>query len=603
MVADAQDAARADGSCIDDNTSKGLALPTSQEEGAPSAAKQATATADGSRVPVFSLPMAVLCLINFNESVAVNVIWPFLPFAIVSWGVAPADTGTYAGIFASCFFVSQLLTAGVWGMFADARGRKPTLLLGLVGSAMAMSALGFAGSFPVAVGCRALAGLTNGNIGVTKVMVHEMVSKRDQAQAMALLSFNWGMGSIVGPIAGGFLTASSLEQATGHSLQFLDQFPYAMPCFFSALISVLGIAVGTCMLPESPEWIRQNAATQALPVPAWWCTRGCMRRLVEASQCACAAQRGYQHVPTDEPAGVACDAAATAGTGATPAVAAAASGLEPGALAEPSQATRPVEDVALPAGLLRRCLVRVANRLTPGADSPLRDLVLLRCFGLYATLALAAILIDELLPVIGKMRREAGGLGMTESEIAELLIIQGVTLVVFQLFVFHRLVARFGEGRVFKWGSICALVALSTLPVSIWLGNSSGPAGRWVFVGGALALKTLGMGCCFSLTFVFINSAAKGRRLGAVNGISQSAASAVRVVGPALGGVLLSLSLRSPIVWLHTGVVCALMGLAMAATVAIGASLPVSVTDANREAVDASPGPAAAEIELATLRV
>ena len=221
-----------------------------------------------------------------------------------------------------------------------------------------------------------------------------------------------------------------------------------------------------------------------------------------------------------------------------------------------------------------------------------------------AIATLAAILIDELLPVIGKMRREAGGLGMSEAEIAELLIIQGVSLVVFQLFIFPRLVARFGEGRVFKWGSVCALVALSTLPVSIWLGNSSGPAGRWVFVGGALALKTLGMGCCFSLTFVFINSAAKGRRLGAVNGISQSAASAVRVVGPALGGFLLSVSLRSSVVWIHTGVVCALMGLAMGATVAIGASLPTSVTDANREPDDTPPSaPEAAELELASVHV
>ncbi|KAA0158423.1 hypothetical protein FNF28_06217 [Cafeteria roenbergensis] len=601
MVAGHPDGAGASSGSVGAVAAAGVSSPGAQDAAASKLAKQARGNADGSRVPVFSLPMAVLCLINFNESVATNVIWPFLPFAIVSWGVAPADTGTFAGIFASCFFVSQLLTAGGWGMFADARGRKPTLILGLVGSAMAMSALGFAGSFPVAVACRALAGLTNGNIGVTKVMVHEMVSKRDQAQAMALLSFNWGMGSIVGPIAGGFLTATSLEQAAGFSVPFLDQFPYAMPCFFSALISVLGIVVGACMLPESPEWLRQQSLGQAAPPSSCWATCGWPSKLLDALRCACVARRGYHHVPAEEPAEAAFPSAA-AGTGATPSAAEASSG---GAGSEASPPDELGDGISVrPERALQGCLARAASRLAPAPDSPLRDSVLLRCFGLYATLALAAILIDELLPVIGKMRREAGGLGMSEAEIAELLIIQGVSLVVFQLLIFHRLVARFGEGRVFKWGSVCALVALSTLPVSIWLGNSSGPAGRWVFVGGALALKTLGMGCCFSLTFVFINSAAKGRRLGAVNGISQSAASAVRVVGPALGGILLSVSLRSSVVWIHTGVVCALMGLAMAATVAIGASLPTSVTDANREPDDMPPSaPEAAELELAAVHV
>jgi hypothetical protein len=208
------------------------------------------------------------------------------------------------------------------------------------------------------------------------------------------------------------------------------------------------------------------------------------------------------------------------------------------------------------------------------ADSPFRDVVLLRTIGLYGSLAMGTILIDELFPVIVQLPVGLGGLALHEQQIGQFLMLQGVYLIVFQLTTFHRLVAAFGERPLLLVGSAILTVLFALLPFVLDLAGSGSAVVMWLVMGVWLLFKTTCLGMCFSLTFVAINTAAKGRQLGLVNGISQSMASAVRTIAPTLGGLIMSFSLHLPWRWMRVGLIALLMAATMLLTWTNATTLP-----------------------------
>jgi MFS family permease len=65
-------------------------------------------------------------------------------------------------------------------------------------------AFGFSTTFTQALIARISAGLLNGNVGVIRTMVAEMVVERShQARAFSVMPFVWSAGSILGPVLGG----------------------------------------------------------------------------------------------------------------------------------------------------------------------------------------------------------------------------------------------------------------------------------------------------------------------------------------------------------------------------------------------------------------
>lgn len=96
---------------------------------------------------------------------------PSLPDATIS---------SQAGILQGAFTFTQFLTAMAWGRAADADwiGRKNVLLIGLLGTAVSSVGFGFSRSFALAVFFRCLGGLLNGNIGVMRTMIAEVIKEK-----------------------------------------------------------------------------------------------------------------------------------------------------------------------------------------------------------------------------------------------------------------------------------------------------------------------------------------------------------------------------------------------------------------------------------------
>lgn len=178
---------------------------------------------------------------------------------IESFGVPQSDIGKWAGLAAAVFSLSQACLGIPWGRFSDIYGRKPAILLGLTSTMITSLMWGFSKSLPMAIVARALAGAGNGNVGIIRTTVAEMVPFKElQPRAFSIMPLVWNVGSIFGPTIGGAL-ANPLNVEPGERIQnpsLFERFPYALPNIVSACFFAVGITVGILYLEETLETLQ-----------------------------------------------------------------------------------------------------------------------------------------------------------------------------------------------------------------------------------------------------------------------------------------------------------------------------------------------------------
>ena len=248
---------------------------------------------DGKEKPVSwsELPkkgqLTILTLARLSEPLTQTSLQSYMFYQLKSFkladGSSPSDgaVARQAGILAAAFTGAQFLTAMLWGRAADSEmfGRKRVILIGLLGTAIGSLGFGFSGSFAAAVFWRCVGGLLNGNIGVMRTMVSEMIrEKKYQSRAFLLLPMTFNIGVIIGPLMGGLLAdpVGSYPGIFGpggsigreHGVWWLTQWPYALPNVVNAMFlatSALALVLG---LEETLD-ARKNRPDYGLRFSRW----------------------------------------------------------------------------------------------------------------------------------------------------------------------------------------------------------------------------------------------------------------------------------------------------------------------------------------------
>jgi len=157
----------------------------------------------------------------------------------------------------------------------------------------------------------------------------------------------------------------------------------------------------------------------------------------------------------------------------------------------------------------------------------------------YASICFIYILIDELTPIFGSAAVKDGGLGFSTSQLAPPLAFSGVTLTIYALWGFPLYRKWLGTARTCRHGLI------QTAPVAMLIPMASLPflssrGVMWL----AMGIKSAAASNSFTSCMILVNESAPPGTLGSVNGVGQTLASAVRAVGPALGGFSWAWSLQ-----------------------------------------------------------
>jgi DHA1 family multidrug resistance protein-like MFS transporter len=182
-----------------------------------------------------------------------GIIIPILPDLVVRFG----GTGVEMGGLMAIFSAMQFLFSPMWGSLSDRFGRKPILMLGVFGNAVSMLALGLSTDLWMLFAARGLAGvLSSATLPTAMAYISDSTDHKNRGGGMGVIGAAMGLGMILGPGAGGMLSAISLQA----------------PFYFAAVLSLLAMAAIWLFLPESlaVEQREQSARLQGPQLRAMW---------------------------------------------------------------------------------------------------------------------------------------------------------------------------------------------------------------------------------------------------------------------------------------------------------------------------------------------
>jgi len=189
----------------------------------------------------------VVLLAVFIDMVAFGMIIPLTPYYAQKFGASP-DTVT---LLMSTFSVCQLAVAWIWGWISDKWGRKPVLVLSLIGSVLAFTWLAFVDSLLMLFLARAFGGLVAGKLAVAQAYIADVTTHAQRPKAMGLMGAAIGMGFILGPAVGGLLAGDDAKNPN-----------YLLPFLSAAGVSLLGVVMAIVLVREP---VRHAAAGERVP--------------------------------------------------------------------------------------------------------------------------------------------------------------------------------------------------------------------------------------------------------------------------------------------------------------------------------------------------
>src|SRR5262245_25799946 len=126
---------------------------------------------------------------------------PLLPLYARSFGASE----TVIGLIIATFSLSQLIASPPLGALSDRVGRRPVLLLSLIGTAVSFVMMALAGSVPMLFAARLVDGFSGGNISTARAYIADITAEEDRAKAYGLIGAAFGIGFVLGPALGGAL--------------------------------------------------------------------------------------------------------------------------------------------------------------------------------------------------------------------------------------------------------------------------------------------------------------------------------------------------------------------------------------------------------------
>ena len=195
-------------------------MPTSQ-----------TSTAAASPGAPSSAARLILFATVFFDLLGFGIVIPFLPMYAARLGIGAGAIG----LLLSAYSVTQFVFAPPLGRLSDRIGRRPIIMLGLLGSSLSYLIYGFTNSFAGLLISRAVHGACAATISTAQAYVADTTEDSKRAQAMGMIGAAFGLGFVLGPAVGGLLGAVSLRT----------------PVFFAAALTFANLIFAAVWLPES----------------------------------------------------------------------------------------------------------------------------------------------------------------------------------------------------------------------------------------------------------------------------------------------------------------------------------------------------------------
>ena len=147
----------------------------------------------------------------FIDLVGFAIVLPLLP----SYGSKYGGSDFAIGVLVASYSLVQLLLAPWWGRMSDRIGRRPVILIGLLGSAFSYLLFAWANTFMILLLSRVIAGATGATVNVAQASLADGSPPQRRSQVMGLIGASFGLAFIVGPALAG-ITSRLGDAAPGY---------------------------------------------------------------------------------------------------------------------------------------------------------------------------------------------------------------------------------------------------------------------------------------------------------------------------------------------------------------------------------------------------
>ena len=188
-------------------------------------------TPAGDAAPASTAPRGALLIVFltvFIDLLGFGIVLPVMPRQaepyLSALGLSPIAAGATIGILFSVFSLMQFIFSPMWGRLSDRIGRRPMLLLSLLGSVVFYALYGFAVTFPADRAATALAimllsrigaGIAGASVGTAAAVIADCTTPENRARGMALIGIAFGAGFTLGPLIAYFGLALFQQQPWG----------------------------------------------------------------------------------------------------------------------------------------------------------------------------------------------------------------------------------------------------------------------------------------------------------------------------------------------------------------------------------------------------
>ncbi|WP_338846009.1 MFS transporter [Massilia sp. W12] len=187
-------------------------------------------------------PQYFILLTVFLDVVGFGLVAPVLPALIRGLSTSAQSQAQWIGILMALYAVMQFFFTPILGALSDRFGRKPVLLLSLLGLAAGEFIHACATSLAALVFARLLTGCTSATIAVANSYMADVTRPDQRAAAFGKIGAAFSLGFIIGPMAGGLLGEVDIR----------------MPFYAAGALAVLNALYGLLVLPESLPAAKRN---------------------------------------------------------------------------------------------------------------------------------------------------------------------------------------------------------------------------------------------------------------------------------------------------------------------------------------------------------
>ena len=176
-------------------------------------------------------PLYLIYLTVLIDLIGFGIVIPVLPLYAKDFGASELTNGWLVGIYSAM----QFLAAPLLGKLSDRVGRRPVLLVSLLGTAVGFFIMGAAQTLAWLFIARIIDGISGGNISTAQAYIADVTKPEERSKAMGMIGAAFGLGFVFGPAIGGLLAQHSIHT----------------PFYFAGGLAALNAVLVYLHLPES----------------------------------------------------------------------------------------------------------------------------------------------------------------------------------------------------------------------------------------------------------------------------------------------------------------------------------------------------------------